>query len=149
MLGAPAAFAAEGAFEVEEGFLSVGLDKLDYVREEEGGIDLVYKPPGVYERLKNYDKLMIDQPEIWIDNVVTFSPLPAARHQPNRGIDLRPGAIPVRNDRRTRFGTGDHRAHPQAKYAAARHPGRQRIDGRGDDKGRCRNTDRLFMIASK
>ena len=67
LLGAPAAFAVEGTFEVEEGFLSVGLDQLDYVREEEGGIDLVYKPPGIYEKLAKYDKLMIDQPEIWID----------------------------------------------------------------------------------
>ncbi len=67
LLGAPAAFAAEGTFPVEEGFLSVGLDQLDYVREEEGGIDLVYKPPGVYEKLAKFDKLMIDQPEIWID----------------------------------------------------------------------------------
>jgi hypothetical protein len=67
LLCLPAAFAAEGTFPVEEGFLSVGLDQLTYVREEEGGIDLIYKPPGFYEQLANYDKIMIDQPEIWID----------------------------------------------------------------------------------
>ncbi len=67
LLCLPVAFAAEGTFQVEEGFLSVGLDQMNIVREEEGGIDLIYKPPGIYERLANYDKIMIDQPEIWID----------------------------------------------------------------------------------
>jgi len=67
LLCLPAAFAAQGTFPVEEGFLSVGLDLLTVVREEEGGIDLVYKPAGLYERLVNYDKIMVDQPEIWID----------------------------------------------------------------------------------
>ena len=67
LLCLPAAFAAEGTFPVEEDFLSVGHDQLTIVREEEGGIDLVYKPPEIYERLVNYDKIMIDQPEIWID----------------------------------------------------------------------------------
>jgi len=63
----PAAFAAEGRFPVEEGFLSVGLDQMTREREEEGGIDLIYLPPGTIERLATYDKFMIDQPEIWID----------------------------------------------------------------------------------
>ena len=63
----PAAFAAEGTFPVEEGFLSVGLDQMSIPREEEGGVDLIYRPPGIYERLAKYDKIMIDQPEIWID----------------------------------------------------------------------------------
>jgi len=67
LLWLPAAFAAQGKFPVEEDFLSVPIDQLNIVREEEGGIDLVYKPPGLYERLVNYDKIMVDQPEIWID----------------------------------------------------------------------------------
>ena len=67
LLCLPTAFAAQGTFPVEEGFLSVGLDQLNIVREEEGGIDLLYRPPGIYERLVNYDKIMVDQPEIWID----------------------------------------------------------------------------------
>jgi hypothetical protein len=67
LLCLPAAFAAEGTFPVEEGFLSVGLDQLTVERAEEGGIDLIYEPPGGRERLGKYDKLMIDQPEIWID----------------------------------------------------------------------------------
>jgi len=56
LLCLPAAFAAQGTFPVEEDFLSVSLDQM-----------LIYKPPGLYERLAKYDKIMIDQPEIWID----------------------------------------------------------------------------------
>ena len=39
----PAAFAAEGTFPVEGGFLSVDLDQLTLVEEKEGGVDLVYR----------------------------------------------------------------------------------------------------------
>jgi hypothetical protein len=63
----PAAFAAEGTFPVEDGFLSVDLDQLTVVEEKDGGIDLVYRPPGVFDRLAKYNKLMIDQPEVWLD----------------------------------------------------------------------------------
>ena len=63
----PAAFAAEGTFPVEEGFLSVDLDQLTLVREEEHGVDLFYAPAGAFDRLARYNKLMIDQPEIWLD----------------------------------------------------------------------------------
>jgi len=66
LLGAPAAFAVEGSFPVEEGFLSIPLSQMT-LREEEGGVDLIYRPDGAYERLAQYKKLMIDQPEIWID----------------------------------------------------------------------------------
>jgi hypothetical protein len=66
LLCLPAAFAAEGTFPVEEGFLSVGLDQMNIEREVEGGIDLIYAPQGVFERVADYDKIMIDQPEIWI-----------------------------------------------------------------------------------
>jgi hypothetical protein len=67
LLCLPVAFAAEGTFLVEEGFLSVGIDQMTRVREEEGGIDLIYESPTGRERLGTYDKIMIDQPEIWID----------------------------------------------------------------------------------
>jgi hypothetical protein len=60
-----AAFGAEGTFPVEDGFLSVDLDQLTHVREEEGGVDLFYLPPGGLERVARYDKIMIDQPELW------------------------------------------------------------------------------------
>jgi len=66
LLCLPAAFAAEGTFSVEEGFLSVSIDQMNIQREEEGGIDLIYAPPGTFERVAKYNKIMIDQPEIWI-----------------------------------------------------------------------------------
>ena len=62
----PAAFAAEGTFPVEEGFLSLDLDQLTLMVEEEGGVDLIYRPAGALDRLAKYNKLMIDQPEIWL-----------------------------------------------------------------------------------
>ncbi len=67
VLRLPAAFAAEGAFPVEGGFLSVDLDQLTLVVEEEHGMDLIYRPAGAFERLAKYNKIMIDQPEIWLD----------------------------------------------------------------------------------
>ncbi len=63
----PAAFAAEGTFPVEDGFLSVDLDQLTLVVEEEHGLDLIYRSAGASDRLAKYNKLMIDQPEIWLD----------------------------------------------------------------------------------
>lgn len=63
----PAAFAAEGSFSVEDEFLSVDLSQLTQTVEEDGGVDLVYAPAGNFERLAAYTKLMIDQPEIWVD----------------------------------------------------------------------------------
>jgi len=67
VLCVPAAFAAEGTFPVEDGFLSVDLDQLTLVVEEEHGIDLIYRSAGAIERLAKYNKLMIDEPEIWLD----------------------------------------------------------------------------------
>ena len=46
----PAAFAAEGSFSVEDGFLSVDLSQLTQTVEEDGGVDLVYAPAGNFER---------------------------------------------------------------------------------------------------
>ncbi len=63
----PAAFAAVGTFPVESEFLSVSQDQLTVIVEEEGGLDLIYRAPLAFERLVKYNKLMIDQPEIWID----------------------------------------------------------------------------------
>ncbi len=63
----PAAFGAEGTFPVEDGFLSVNLDELKEKVSVEHGIDLTYEPPGTIERLVNYNKIMVDQPEIWLD----------------------------------------------------------------------------------
>jgi hypothetical protein len=63
----PAAFAAEGTFPVDDGFLSVDLDQMTELVEEEGGVDLLYAPAGAINRLAKYNKLMIDQPKIWLD----------------------------------------------------------------------------------
>jgi hypothetical protein len=67
LLCLPVAFAAQGTFTVEQGFMSVGIDQFNVEREVEGGIDLIFMPPEFHERLTTYDKIMIDQPEIWID----------------------------------------------------------------------------------
>jgi hypothetical protein len=66
VLGTPTAFAVEGSFPVEGGFLSIPFSEMT-LREEKGGVDLIYSPDGAYKRLAQYTKLMIDQPEIWID----------------------------------------------------------------------------------
>jgi len=63
----PAAFGAEGTFPVESGFLSVNLDELTERVSVEHGIDLTYEPAGTIERLVKYTKIMVDQPEIWLD----------------------------------------------------------------------------------
>jgi hypothetical protein len=63
----PVAFGAEGAFPVEGGFLSVDLDQLTQKASVENGVDLAYEPAGTVERLAKYDKIMVDQPEIWLD----------------------------------------------------------------------------------
>jgi len=63
----PAAFGATGTFSVEEGFLSLPLIQLRGVAREESGVDLFWTPAGAFERLAKYNKLMIDQPEIWLD----------------------------------------------------------------------------------
>jgi hypothetical protein len=64
---AATAVAEEGAFPVQEGFLSVGYDSAKFeVREEMGGVDLVYIAPGTLEQLGKYEGVMVDQPEVWI-----------------------------------------------------------------------------------
>lgn len=63
----PATFATEGSFSVENEFLSVDLSQFTQTVEEEDGLDLVYLPAGNFERLAEYTRLMIDQPEIWLD----------------------------------------------------------------------------------
>jgi hypothetical protein len=63
----PLAFGAEGAFPVEGGFLSVDLDQFTQKASVEGGVDLAYEPAGTIERIVKYKKIMVDQPEIWLD----------------------------------------------------------------------------------
>jgi hypothetical protein len=61
-----AVFADTAAFPVEEGFLSVAYEDMR-VSEHPGGFDLTSIAPGAFEKLADYDGIIIDQPEIWID----------------------------------------------------------------------------------
>jgi len=60
------AFADSAAFPVEEGFLSVAYEDMRVI-DRPGGFDLTFIAPGAFEKLSNYDGIIIDQPEIWID----------------------------------------------------------------------------------
>ncbi len=64
---APPGFAEVGSFTVEERFLSIDYALLDTVRQEEGGVDLIYMAPNAFERLGQYKGVMVDQPEVWLD----------------------------------------------------------------------------------
>jgi hypothetical protein len=52
---------------VERGFLTISIDDMRTVPREKG-VDLLYIAPGAFERLGDYDAVMIDQPEVWIDH---------------------------------------------------------------------------------
>ena len=63
----PTGFAQVGTFPVSEGFLTLDYALLEVRREEEGGIDLVYVAEGAFMRAGQYEGIIVDQPEIWID----------------------------------------------------------------------------------
>lgn len=63
----PGFVGAVGQFPVEEGFLDVTMDQMTLTRQRENGIEHVYLPPNALKKLARYNKLMVDQPEIWID----------------------------------------------------------------------------------
>lgn len=68
----PAASAKEHVkYPVDEGFLSVAYTDMR-VEMRARGFDLVYIAPGAFERLGEYDAVMIDQPEIWIDKTSDY-----------------------------------------------------------------------------
>jgi len=60
------ALAVEAAFPVDSGFLSVAYEDMRIV-ERPAGFDLVHVAPGAFEKLADYDGIIIDPPEIWID----------------------------------------------------------------------------------
>lgn len=64
--GQPAAAEAHVRDPIDRGFLSLDYEAM---RKEprEKGFDLIYIAPGAFERLGEYDGVMIDQPEIWVD----------------------------------------------------------------------------------
>jgi hypothetical protein len=51
---------------IDRGFLSLDYEAMR-TEPREKGFDLIYIAPGAFERLGEYDAIMIDQPEIWID----------------------------------------------------------------------------------
>jgi hypothetical protein len=68
----PAASAEEHVkYPIDEGFLSIAYTDMR-VEMREKGFDLVYIAPGAFERLGEYDAVMIDQPEIWIDRTSDY-----------------------------------------------------------------------------
>lgn len=51
---------------IDRGFLSLSYEEMR-VESRDKGFDLVYIAPGAFERVGNYEAVMIDQPEVWID----------------------------------------------------------------------------------
>lgn len=66
-IAAPTAFAEVATFPVNQGFLSVDYESMEIRPEEGGGVDLLYLPPDLLSRVGQYEGVIIDQPEIWID----------------------------------------------------------------------------------
>jgi hypothetical protein len=60
------AAAEKEAFPVDSGFLSIAYEEMRIV-ERPSGFDLVHLSPGAFEKLSDYDGVIIDQPEIWVD----------------------------------------------------------------------------------
>ncbi len=67
MFVAATAFAVVGEFTIEERFLSIDYDSFQIKRQEEGGVDLVYTAPDAFKRLRGYEGVIVDQPEVWLD----------------------------------------------------------------------------------
>lgn len=51
---------------IDRGFLSLSYEEMQLVPREKG-FDLVFVAPGAFERVGEYNGIMIDQPEIWVD----------------------------------------------------------------------------------
>ncbi|MGI9308889.1 MAG: DUF3313 family protein [Gammaproteobacteria bacterium] len=66
-LGISVATAEVGDFPVEQRFLSVDFELLTPINTDDDGVDLVYASPEQFAKLVNFDKIMVDQPEIWLD----------------------------------------------------------------------------------
>jgi len=56
---------------IDRGFLSLDYDQMR-TEPRENGFDLIYIAPGAFERLADYDGVMIDQPEVWIDRTSDY-----------------------------------------------------------------------------
>jgi hypothetical protein len=56
---------------IDRGFLSLDYEQMR-TEPREKGFDLIYIAPGAFERLADYDGVMIDQPEVWIDRTSDY-----------------------------------------------------------------------------
>ncbi|MFW2403931.1 MAG: DUF3313 family protein [Gammaproteobacteria bacterium] len=56
---------------IDRGFLSLDYDEMR-TEPREKGFDLIYIAPGAFERLGEYEGVMIDQPEVWIDRTSDY-----------------------------------------------------------------------------
>jgi hypothetical protein len=68
----PTGFAEVGTFPVQQGFLSLDYALLETAHEEEGGVDLIYAPEGTWGKLGKYEGVIVDQPEVWIDEASEY-----------------------------------------------------------------------------
>jgi len=51
---------------IDHGFLSLSYEEMRMEKRDKG-FDLIFVAPGAFERIGDYEAVMIDQPEIWID----------------------------------------------------------------------------------
>ena len=60
-----------GSIPIDQGFLSLNYEDMELAPREKG-FDLVYVAPGAFERIGEYDGIMIDQPEVWVDRTSDY-----------------------------------------------------------------------------
>lgn len=58
-------------FPVDQGFLSLNYEDMELAPRDKG-FDLIYVAPGAFERVGEYDGIMIDQPEVWVDRTSDY-----------------------------------------------------------------------------
>jgi len=58
-------------FPIDQGFLSLSYEDMELLPRAKG-FDLVYVAPGAFERVGEYDGIMIDQPEVWVDRTSDY-----------------------------------------------------------------------------
>ena len=63
----PTGFAEVGTFPVQQGFLSLDYALLETRVEAGNGVVFLYISPGALARAGEYEAVIVDQPEIWID----------------------------------------------------------------------------------
>lgn len=66
-----AAAEAHWKYPIDGGFLSLSYEEMELAPQEKG-FDLIYVAPGAFERIGDYDGVMIDQPEVWVDRTSDY-----------------------------------------------------------------------------